>query len=193
MSRSARFRPAAPLTSGLALLTAACADRTPTAPSRAATLALEASAAHDPGGKPIRIPPSGGLSSGTLPAGEGCSFPVDIQELANNVSVKIFPPDANGDFRVLVQGRLVLSLTNATTGKSITLNASGPVHVTVHADGSNVQEYLGRSVLWGATDPFAGLTLYLNTGRVVVRYTPGVGSVVVSRTGRQEDLCAVLG
>jgi hypothetical protein len=41
-------------------------------------------------------------------------------------STTTFPAQANGDVVVLITGRLVEQVTNVNTGKSITINISGP-------------------------------------------------------------------
>jgi hypothetical protein len=162
-------------------------------------LALVGPASAD---RPIRIPltPGGGA---TYAAGEACEFPVTGTEVVNASVVTLFFAK-NGDLsRVLVTGRIVVRVTNDVTGKSVTLNVSGPVEITDITPESERDTLLGPSLLHLRTGDVApvGVSvpgLYLTSGRVqfVARYDPETGAflgkTVVSQQGTMTDICAMI-
>jgi hypothetical protein len=70
----------------------------------------------------------------TLPA-LFCGFPIQVAPVANKEYTKVLKtPD--GSMTFLTTGALKISYTNLATGKTITVNRSGPGTTTVFADGS---------------------------------------------------------
>jgi len=69
----------------------------------------------------------------------GVSFPVDKEYF------KVLKA-ADGSMTLLVTGRLTLTNTNLSTGKTITANISGPGTATFFPDGSVTTEETGRAV-----------------------------------------------
>jgi hypothetical protein len=111
----------------------------------AATLALVA-AAPSAADKPIRERAPFG-DSFTYDAGDPCAFPLSVSAVEDKEYATVFF-DKEGTFlRVHGAGRLVLQFTNALTGKSIVVNVSGPVRITVNPDGSNTVALSGVSFL----------------------------------------------
>jgi hypothetical protein len=165
---------------GVLVILGGCSDTAPTAPlADANPLPISES------GKPIREPVF--AEDFEIPAGLACSFAVGFEFLVNKEFAKTFPPQPNGDVVVLINGRLVERLTNVSTGKSITLNVSGPGRFTFHADGSATLEAWGRS-----SNFFGPGQAFLFSGRLVIEITPdGIGTPV-SLNGHEEDLCAAL-
>jgi hypothetical protein len=160
-----------------------CSDTAPTAP------ALEANPQISAIGKPTRspLPDSDPFQ---IPAGEACSFGVFVETIVNNQVVTTFPPEPNGDIVQLATGDFVTRMTNTSTGKSITINISGPGHVTIHPDGSATLEATGRWFL-GLIEN-APFTAFISSGRVVISFAPDGTGTLVSQSGHVEDVCALL-
>ena len=179
MSRSVRFL----VVCGLLVMLGACSDTAPTAP------VLEANPGISAIGKPTRSPlPAGPFE---IPAGVACSFGVlGGEPIVNNQVLKTFPPEPNGDIVQLATGALIFTLTNASTGKSITVNTSGPGRFTIHPDGSLTIEAQGRWFL--AFIENAPFTAFISSGRVVFSIAPGGPATLVSQSGHVEDVCALL-
>jgi hypothetical protein len=97
---------------------------------------------------------------------------------------------------VIVQGHLVVELTNVETGASITRNISGPGVFTFGSDGSTTLTAWGQWSFFFFPDqlgPDAPGSLVLNRGRTVLLIdADGFHQTILSRTGTQEDLCAAL-
>ena len=126
---------------------------------------------------------------GSIPAGP-CPFPVFIHVLSNNsYTIEFF--DAEGNLtRTIIQGHVVLELTNVTTGTSVIRNVSGPGTIT-EADQTIVKE--GPWLFFFFPDelePGSPGSMFINRGRVVEFL--GEPHEIISQTGVQEDLCATL-
>jgi len=144
------------------------------------------------GGKPTRspVPPGEPLE---IPAGLICSFTVVASEaLRSKLVVKTFPPKANGDIVQATNGRAFQRFTNVSTGKSITVNITGPGRFTIHADGSATLDAHGRWSFFFVDVTNAGTKAFINSGRIVIDFAPDGFATVVSQTGHEEDLCALL-
>jgi hypothetical protein len=72
----------------------------------------------------------------TLP-GFFCGFEVRAAPVANKEYTKLLKTSA-GSMTILTAGELKISYTNMATGKTITMNRSGPGKVTVFSDGSEL-------------------------------------------------------
>ena len=152
---------------------------------------LAAPSVASAGGKPTRSPTAN--SPFDFPAGVVCGFEVAGQPLVDNEVTKTFPPLPNGDVVQIVTGRVVLQLTNVDSGKSLTLNVSGPATITAHPDGSVTAIDSGRSLsFFFPTDSPAGPATYLYTGQVVLNFTADGQQILVSQTGTSRDICAAL-
>jgi hypothetical protein len=180
MAHPARFL----VVSVLLVTLGGCSDTTPTAPALGANPPRLSAI-----GKPTRTPLLGGPFE--IPAGVACSFGViGGDPIINNQVLKTFPPEPNGDIVQLATGALVFTLTNASTGKSITVNISGPGRFTIHPDGSLTIEAQGRWFL--AFIENAPFTAFISSGRVVFSIAPGGPPTLVSQSGHVEDVCALL-
>jgi len=118
-------------------------------------------------------------------------FPVSFHVLENKESTITFFDDEGNPVKTIIQGRVVLEITNVDTGVSIVRNVSGPGTIT-YAD----QMFVGRgSGLYfffpGDLGPGTPGSMFINHGRVVEFL--GEPRKIISQTGRQEDLCATLG
>ena len=174
-----------------AAIVAACADGAPTSPviqRKALVAAPYFSKGH---GGPTHEPSPGSFLD--FPAGVVCSFELLGEPLANNGKATTFPAAANGDVEMLITGTYVERLSNASTGKSIVENLSGPLHFTFHTDGSATLVLTGRTQLFfGSADIPAGPRAYINSGRAEVTLSPDGTETLVSQSGEQTDICAAL-
>ena len=180
MSHPVRFL----VVGGLLVMLGGCSDTAPTAPT------LEANPPRISAiGKPTRspLPPAEDFEA---PAGLRCSFGVFVHDIVNNQVVKTFPPKPNGDIVQLITGRYVTSVTNTSTGKSITVNISGPARITTHPDGSATLVATGRWFLGEIVN--APFTVFISSGRVVISIVPDGLPTLVSQSGHLEDICALL-
>jgi hypothetical protein len=127
---------------------------------------------------------------GSIPAGP-CPFPVFIHVVSNNAhTIEFFDTDGSLT-RTIIQGHVVLELTNMTTGTSVIRNVSGPGKIT-EADQIIVKE--GPWLFFFFPDelgPGSPGSMFINRGRVVEFL--GEPHEIISQTGVQEDLCGTLG
>jgi len=164
-------------------------DATPTAPAPGGNARVPMVIGQAPG-KPTLSPlPAGPFE---LEAGLVCTFGILGEVPVNNQVVKTFPPEPNGDIVQLATGAFVTRLTNASTGKSITVNVSGPGRFTVHPDGSATLEAWGRWNMFIIDDANLGTKAIINSGHVVLSIAPDGTQLIVSQSGHEEDVCALL-
>lgn len=116
-----------------------------------------------------------------------CSFDINYSVVVNNEYNIVFFDSAGNPVKVITEGNLVVTFTNASNGSSLTLKISGPGTTTINADGSQTIVFLGNGVLFTAND------VIFSTGRVViVAPNPLSPGTIVSATGIQRSLCAML-
>jgi hypothetical protein len=145
-------------------------------------------------GKPTRIAITNDQQAFDVPAGVACGFELAGTPVSNNQYIKTYPADANGDVRELINGNLTEQLTNVGTGKSITVNVSGPVTQIVHADGS-ADVTAGGSLIIGFFAPFnpRGPATFVYTGHTVISFSPiGLLTLVSTTDNDPLDVCAAL-
>ena len=130
-----------------------------------------------------------------FPAGVACEFPLKVEAAGDPRVAREFQ-DAEGNVvRSLIAGvGQATTLTNVSTGASITLPANGSVQRTVfHSDGMRTVTLTGHWVLiLFPTDVPAGPSTTLHVGRVVFTANKNDDFVVLSTSGRRIDLCAAL-
>jgi len=146
-------------------------------------------------GKPTRFAITDEQQAFDFSAGSACSFELAGTPVSNNEYVKMYPVDANGDVRVLINGNLTLQLTNVGTRQSIIVNVSGPGTQVQHADGS-IDATLGGSVIVIFVAPFnpRGPATYIYTGHTVLSFAPPFGllTLVSTTDNKPFDVCAAL-
>jgi hypothetical protein len=124
--------------------------------------------------------------------GNPCAFPVLALITTNREYVTTFARES-GVTTIFVTGALDIRLTNVVTGHTIVRNISGPIQLTLNADGSVKQVGLGPS-LW-VFDPGVAPNLprlALTAGRTESQFSPqGVFTFTYLR-GYVEDLCSAL-
>ena len=120
-------------------------------------------------------------------AGEACAFPVRVDFFVNKEYGVTFA-DADGNFvRQLIAGTLIISLTNMSNGRSITVDISGPGRTIAHEDGSTTFILRGNSL------PVVPGRLYTTTGTVVQEFDAN-GNLLSTApaTGTETDRCPAL-
>lgn len=122
---------------------------------------------------------------------DSCSFDVDLHIVRNDEFITTF-----ADGRQLITGALVVSLSNVDTGKTITLDISGPVFVIPHEDGSDTVTLSGRSLVFfaaGALGPGTAGALELTSGPAVLEFDAnGSMTSYTKASAAAVDLCPVL-
>src|SRR5437667_12675135 len=83
-------------------------------------------------GRPTRLPVPNAYNTFDFAAGLACSFELSFTPVVNNEVFTTFPAQANGDVVQQITGYLLERLTNVGTGKSITVNISGPETYVFH-------------------------------------------------------------
>jgi hypothetical protein len=115
-----------------------------------------------------------------------CGFDVDV--VTTGFVIDIQWTDSSGgvrDFQAYPQAKQVL--TNLETGKTITLNISGPSHVSVPAEGTPTLVGTGHWV-WGSNPATGEPGIFMTTGRFVLDLDSGA----FSSHGRMVGLCPAL-
>ena len=114
-------------------------------------------------------------------------FCADFPVLVHVVSDKEFLLTFSGGERAMFAGQAKLELTNLDTGKSITVNASGPG--TFSFDEGTLT-FRGSTLLAGEAGFFGpSPRLTLSGGQIVLDLAT---NAILSETGQSTDLCAVL-
>jgi hypothetical protein len=144
---------------------------------------------------------SASLANGgyTYPAGIACTFPLTISDDGSGHRVERSFYDRNGNLvRMINNGTGPdLTLTNAYTGASLTLQGNGAnMLYKPQADGTMLGRTTGHVVLiMFPTDSPPGPTTVLYVGQLVFTYDPNSSTnftVVQSSSGRQVDICQAL-
>jgi hypothetical protein len=144
-------------------------------------------------GQPTRTPVPDSVFTASLPAGAVCSFALSYAPVVNKQVYTIFPAETNGDVRQDLRGHVIFRVTNDETGNSIDVSVTGPETDIFHADGSITKTFGGPTGLaLLPTDNPPGPALFLVYGRTVVNVSPSGVQTLVSETGTQVDLCALL-
>jgi hypothetical protein len=154
----------------------------------AAALIL-AAAAPASADKPLREP----LPQGDFIISGSCDFDVLAHAIEDNVVSKTYFDDDGNPTRQIINGRLVVELTNLATEKSIVYNLSGPVFVTFFEDGSLDVVLGGRSLSFFFPGEVEDLPLlFVNSGQVTYHFDPEGNLVGAEQVGEIEDVCAAL-
>jgi hypothetical protein len=157
----------------------------------AATILLAGAGSAAAAGDP-RIPAPNGPAE--IPA-LACGFTVLDVPLASNEYFVQTTANPDGSLTMRVTGQLVVQLTNETTGKSVTVNASGPGTGTFYPDGSAAYDLQGPLLNWFTPDAQArygvpGLALI--SGHTTATADPSGTLTSLQIDGQVTDLCAAL-
>lgn len=129
----------------------------------------------------------------TFPAGAVCSFPVQVDTLVNNQVTTMFFDSTGAPTRMITTGDMVLRISNASTGASVTETVSGPGIGTFNADGSMTFHATGTWLMATFSTDSPPNELFLNSGHMTLELSAEGSLTVASRTGHMTDLCAALG
>lgn len=120
-----------------------------------------------------------------------CGFGVHETTVTNKEFITTF---SSG--KQIVTGALISTLTNDQTGKSITINISGPGTIVQNSDGAQTFTLLGRSLIWlypNELGPGSPGRLIWTSGPVVFHVDANFNVVSFDITSaRVLDLCAAL-
>lgn len=124
-----------------------------------------------------------------------CGFPVHVGILDDNEYYVQSQSNADGSTTQRVTGHLVVSLTNESTGKTITENVSGPGTFTVYPDGSG--RFEAQGVSFGVASPTARADgvpgIWVSHGAVEGTFDSSFQTTTLSPSDRLTDGCALLG
>jgi hypothetical protein len=119
-----------------------------------------------------------------------CGFAVDVTFPKQNTFITTFK---NG--KTIITGMLFATLTNEDSGKSITINVSGPGMIATEQAGITTFTLSGRSLLAFLAGQVPGqpAMLILTSGPVTLTFDQNGNIVSLDRTSANvEDLCPVL-
>lgn len=118
-----------------------------------------------------------------FPAGEICPFAIEALAVVNNeYTVAFFKAGASQPYKLITTGAFIATFTNLESGKSITVNASGPGKVTFNPDGTVTVDITGREVLNPGDS--------VGAGRTVLQFGPT--GITFVRNGNYASLCGEL-
>jgi len=129
-----------------------------------------------------------------LPVGF-CSFPTHLDVVANKEYGKI-TTSPDGTTIIEETGTLKLRATNVTTGKTVSLVASGPGTITLYPDGSVTVDGTGHWLIFNlaaAAGSFGFPGVMLTSGQIHETLDPTGAPTAMSVTGRETDECVALG
>ena len=154
--------------------------------------AVTAPASADP---PMPLPTGPTALPGTDTAGTAgfCPFPVLVTVTRSTAHFRESTrPDGTVVFKV--EGSAFVTVTNETSGKSLSYNISGPGTVTIHPDGSFSLDVHGPNLLWTTVaNSFPGVPqLAFTHGHVLVDVDASGETVSYSLRGNSVDVCAAL-
>jgi hypothetical protein len=120
---------------------------------------------------------------------QSCGFPIQIHNTGFIITIQWVTPD--GTIRTFVAApQAKATLTNLSTGKTITVNLSGPAHITDNPDGSLT--FVGTGLWgWGHNPNTEEPGQFLTAGRFVFSID-AAGNESFQRTGQLTDLCQEL-
>jgi hypothetical protein len=147
-------------------------------------VSAQAVLAAKPDRVPLELPPSLELA-----AGEACEFPLLVEFLANRGKTLTFHDNEGNAIRQIGTGTLKIRVTNLADESvaPLELNISGPIHITLHPDGSATLVFGGRGI-----SLFPPGTFVLTAGRSVVELDAEGEVISVTNMGIEEDLCVAL-
>ena len=122
-----------------------------------------------------------------------CTFPVRLQE-TGRVIVMTFQGSGDGVRESDIASNYRGTLTNLSTGDTVSLAYPGSLHITYAADGSHTTRGTGVNLIAPPVpSPATGaLGLWLVRGQLQFQVAPDGTITASSLTGTQQDLCAEL-
>jgi len=143
------------------------------------------------------VPYNPGPNPTVLPQGEYCddfTAVVTFTRLNQYIVRSTTGPDGTVTWRITGNARA--TVTNQSTGESVTYNISGPATVVINPDGSFSADAGGPNLLWTTqANSFPGVpAISYTTGHVTFAVDASGQTTSYSLAGgaRQTDVCAVL-
>jgi hypothetical protein len=128
---------------------------------------------------------------------EYCGFPAQLVDSFSANKSLVFPPDTDGNVRIISPGVIRSTLTNLDSDASTRLNLGGKITIRIAGDGSAHVRGSGTIFLWYSPTeaPVAetGAGLFLLHGHATEVYSVEGALLSAEYTGRLIDLCAELG
>jgi hypothetical protein len=161
-----------------------------------AVMAVALFAGSGVGAVPPLHEPTAPTGIGVQPAGQACSFAVDIELVSGDQGRMTTFFDHEGNVtRVMGTARpSVWSITNVGTGVSANVKLpAGHQTVTFLPDGTTHIEISGGVIgFQGPSDTPAGPFAFTNVGRLVVNIAPDNTGTLLALSGHRFDLCAAV-
>lgn len=126
----------------------------------------------------------------------GFTAVVTFTKMNQHIIRETTAPD--GTTTLKITGHAQATVTNQTTGESVTYNISGPGTLVLYRDGAFSVDAAGPNLLWTAPENLANFpdvpTISYTTGRVSfeVDASGQTTSYTLAGGARQTDVCAVL-
>jgi hypothetical protein len=121
-----------------------------------------------------------------------CAFPVEVNQLADGEYIQTFY-DRDGNARLyLVTGVLKVTVTNADTGASLTLNVSGPGQFVDNPDGSTTASGGGPWLYWAFDGDATGAGMWYTRGYITFLIEPDGSNPIAQLPPNTMDVCAAL-
>jgi hypothetical protein len=128
----------------------------------------------------------------TFPAGEVCRFTTTWDVAETNVNQLVFPVDSNGDQLVRTSGHGLTVVTNAATGRSITLSGGFRQDLIFRADGT-IDVWINGTVLAAAgVADLGGPSMWWFRGHLHDVLDATFTRTAHSFKGNATDICAAL-
>lgn len=123
-----------------------------------------------------------------------CSFDVIFEPVFGELYVTTFTDGDGNVTMMLLTGVNIGTLTNLSTGYTITVNVSGPQKITLNPDGSGQNEIIGP---WLLSGPYPGSLelpdLALLTGHGLFAWDSNGNITEAFFDGKVTDVCEALG
>ena len=124
-------------------------------------------------------------------------LPVELVDSFSANKALVFPPDGDGNSRLIAPGAIKSTVTNLDSGAATDVILGGKVAVFFGGDGSVRAEGTGTIFVWYSPAEAAaaetGAGLFLVQGRATEQYSTEGVLLQADYTGRLVDLCAELG
>ena len=127
---------------------------------------------------------------------EYCGFPAQLVDTFSANKALVFPPDGDGNSRIVLAGVIKSTLTNLDTEATTDVVLGGKINIFIGTDGSARVRGSGSIFLWysptEAPVTETGAGLFLVHGRATETYSAEGELLSADYTGQLIDLCAAL-
>ena len=127
---------------------------------------------------------------------DGFTAVIAVTKMNQHIIRQTIAPD--GTTTLKITGHAQATVTNQTTGESVTYNISGPGTIVIYPNGAFSIDAAGPNLLWTAPENLANFpdvpTISYTTGHVTVEVDAfgQTTSYTLAGGARQTDVCAVL-